>query len=69
MWRLFDGDVLLVSPGASDRDVEDYSPSDRELLRKVHKTIQRVTDDIERFHFNTAVSAIMELVNAMHGLP
>src|SRR5262249_24154301 len=35
------------------------------LLRKAHQTIRRVTDDIARFHFNTAVSAIMELVNAM----
>jgi leucyl-tRNA synthetase len=33
----------------------------------IHETIQRVTDDIERdVHFNTAVSAIMELVNALH---
>ena len=28
-------------------------------------TIQKVTDDIDRFHFNTAVSAVMELANAM----
>jgi leucyl-tRNA synthetase len=32
-----------------------------------HETIQRVTDDIEdRFHFNTAISAIHELVNALY---
>jgi len=35
------------------------------LRRKVHQTIRRVTEDIERFHFNTAISAMMELVNAM----
>ena len=34
------------------------------LNRKTHQTIKKVTDDIEnRFHFNTAISAIMELVN------
>src|SRR5206468_318095 len=34
--------------------------------RVVHETVRRVTDDIERdFHFNTAIAAIMELVNAM----
>jgi leucyl-tRNA synthetase len=33
------------------------------LRQKVHKTIKKVTDDIERFHFNTAISAVMELVN------
>src|SRR5574340_675731 len=35
------------------------------LKRKLHQTIRRVTQDIERFHFNTAISAMMELVNAM----
>jgi leucyl-tRNA synthetase len=38
----------------------------RAFRRTVHETIARVTHDIEReFHFNTAVSAIMELVNAL----
>ena len=37
------------------------------LYRKTHQTIGKVTADIEeRFHFNTAISAIMELVNEMH---
>jgi leucyl-tRNA synthetase len=36
----------------------------RPLLRKVHQTIRKVTRDIEeRFHFNTAISAVMELLN------
>ncbi len=35
--------------------------------RTIHETIARVTDDIERdFHFNTAISAVMELVNALY---
>jgi len=38
----------------------------RELRGKVHKTIKKVGEDIERFHFNTAISAIMELVNALY---
>jgi leucyl-tRNA synthetase len=34
------------------------------LHRKTHQTIKKVTDDIEnRFHFNTGISAVMELVN------
>ncbi len=36
-----------------------------ELRRKTHQTIRQVTRDIERWHFNTAISALMELVNAM----
>jgi leucyl-tRNA synthetase len=40
---------------------------DQKLLRqKTHKTIKKVTEDIERFHFNTAISAIMELVNEIY---
>ncbi|MCR5134881.1 MAG: leucine--tRNA ligase [Clostridiales bacterium] len=41
--------------------------ADEELLFVLHTTIKRVTDDIDkRFNFNTAISAIMELVNAMY---
>jgi leucyl-tRNA synthetase len=40
---------------------------DQKVLRqKTHKTIKKVTEDIERFHFNTAISAIMELVNEIY---
>ena len=39
----------------------------RAFRRTIHGTIQRVTDDIEQdFHFNTAISAVMELVNALY---
>src|SRR5262249_1790835 len=36
---------------------------DRETLRKVHLTIQKVTEDLDGMRFNTAVSALMELTN------
>lgn len=39
----------------------------RDLRRMIHRTIKKVTDDIDgRFHFNTAVAAIMELFNALN---
>jgi leucyl-tRNA synthetase len=42
------------------------SEEGRRFRRAIHETIKRVTDDIEdEFHFNTAISAIMELVNAL----
>jgi leucyl-tRNA synthetase len=42
------------------------SDAGRAFRRTIHETIQRVTDDLEReFHFNTAIAAIMELVNAL----
>ena len=40
---------------------------EKELYRKLHQTIKKVTDDIlNRFNFNTAISSIMELVNLMY---
>jgi leucyl-tRNA synthetase len=39
----------------------------KELRRRTHRTIERVTVDVgERFHFNTAISAVMELVNELY---
>jgi leucyl-tRNA synthetase len=40
---------------------------EEDLLRKMHQTIKKVTDDINGgFHFNTAISAVMELVNHIY---
>ncbi len=40
--------------------------SGRILHRKIHQTIRRVTENIENnFHFNTAISAVMELFNTL----
>lgn len=41
----------------------------RGIYIKTHQTIRKVSEDIEaRFHFNTAISAVMELVNAMYAI-
>jgi len=60
-------------------DIKDVKPCDgkvplegelKALRRKTHQTIRKVTADIEeRFHFNTAISSVMELVNALYQLP
>ncbi len=45
-------------------EISSLSKEDRNLHRKTHQTIKRVTGSIEtNFHFNTAISGIMELVN------
>jgi leucyl-tRNA synthetase len=45
------------------------SPEPRAVQRKLHQTIKRVTDDFQgRWHFNTCISAIMELVNELHAV-
>jgi leucyl-tRNA synthetase len=41
----------------------------KDLYIKANQTIKKVTDDIDKsFHFNTAISAVMELVNVMYGV-
>jgi leucyl-tRNA synthetase len=46
----------------------DLPPEARKIQRKLHQTIKRVSDDFHgRWHFNTCISAIMELVNALYG--
>lgn len=46
-------------------EVDTLNARDRQLWRVVNEKTQSVTDDIEGFHFNTAVSAIMELTNEL----
>jgi leucyl-tRNA synthetase len=70
VWRL----AAPVMDGIKDVRPFDGNPDSledslRELYRKTHQTIQKVTRDIEdRFHFNTAISAVMELYNTMSAL-
>ena len=46
---------------------EPSNDADRALLRKLHQTIQKVTNDFEsRWHFNTSLAAIMELTNDLY---
>ncbi len=43
------------------------SPAARKVQRKLHQTIKRITDDFGgRWHFNTSIAAIMELVNELY---
>jgi leucyl-tRNA synthetase len=56
-------DALKAAPRRAPATTDEA----RAFRRTIHETIKRVTDDIERdFHFNTAISAVMELVNAMY---
>jgi leucyl-tRNA synthetase len=69
VWRLVWRWIETIDGVAPfDGDDADLSPSMRELYKKVHQTTHKVTHDIEeRFHFNTAISAVMELVNLFSG--
>ncbi len=65
VWRaVYDNRQLLRRP---ELPVETSVPA-RRLRRLTHRTIRKVTEDIDgRFHFNTAIAAIMELVNEIYG--
>ncbi len=51
----------LVITGYSERTVEPNA--EKELLRLTHKTIRKVSSDMERFRFNTMLAALMEFTN------
>jgi len=55
--------VAQVSGVAS----QELSPEARKLQRKMHQTVAKITRDFEgRWHFNTSISAMMELVNELY---
>jgi leucyl-tRNA synthetase len=69
VWRLV-GDHLELVRTAGEVDPAALDESARDLRRQVHRTIRKVTDDIDgRFQFNTAIAAVMELVNGISGWP
>jgi leucyl-tRNA synthetase len=59
-----------LAPSASGANGQGaLSPDARHIQRKLHQTIKRVTDDFRgRWHFNTCIAAIMELVNELYGV-
>lgn len=66
VWRLVEP-IEEALRKAQGRPAANLVGINREMRRITHKTIKKVTEDIStRFNFNTAVSAIMELVNALY---
>jgi leucyl-tRNA synthetase len=64
VYRFFERYAKPQEPAWNDTLPAQISGSARGLQRKLHQTIKRVTDDFQgRWHFNTCISAIMELVN------
>ena len=70
VWRLFcEAEAQLLPLAACQSTAEDAadSPEARELRRKEHLTVRKAGEDMgDRFQFNTAIAAVMELVNAMY---
>ena len=66
VWRMVDRhQSLLQEPPTANVAAAEA----KELNRLLHQTIKKATQDMERSHFNTAISAIMELVNGIYVYP
>lgn len=67
VWRIVTNFATQVEAGAVEQSVAELTKEEKQLRRVLHLTIRKVTEDIgERFNFNTAISAIMELVNEFY---
>ena len=65
VWRLVDRYAAVLQRAGEQQAEADKS--DQEMRRAVHTALKKVTEDIEeRFNFNTAISSIMEAVNAAY---
>ena len=63
IWKLVHDRLEMIN-GAGQLDLASLTAEERTLRRAVHKTIRKVTEDLdESFHFNTAIASVMELLN------
>jgi leucyl-tRNA synthetase len=66
VWRIINHFIDIVK-GDYEVNPAGFTKEDKDLWFVINNSVKRVTDDIEkRFNFNTAISAIMELVNAFY---
>ncbi|MDI6688905.1 MAG: leucine--tRNA ligase [Actinomycetota bacterium] len=62
VWRVVHENIESWTHGTCEsRELDEL---DKELKYMTHRTVKKVTQDVERYSFNTAIAAIMELVNA-----
>jgi leucyl-tRNA synthetase len=69
VWRLVEDWAEILKSAERPRKDWDLTEDLKALRRKTHGAIKKVTEDVEnRFHFNTAISAVMELVNSLYSM-
>lgn len=67
IWRIVQAFEAVLAQKVTEYDHSNLSEADKDLRRVLHSSIKKVTNDIEtRFNFNTAISTMMELVNALY---
>jgi len=70
IWRrISENFQLLENAKGNVPDLGNMEKPERDLFRKVHESVKKITHDLEgAFHFHTAISSIMELMNAVDAL-
>jgi leucyl-tRNA synthetase len=64
LWRIVDEHVATVSVAPEKLDIAGLDEAQAGLRRSLHQTILKVSDDVgRRYTFNTAIAALMELIN------
>lgn len=67
IWRIVQAFEAVLAQKVTEYDHSNLSEAEKDLRRVLHSSIKKVTNDIEtRFNFNTAISTMMELVNALY---
>jgi len=67
LWRFTVNHGKELRNGSGTWEFESISPSLKAVVRKLHQTIMKVTKTIEEeYHFNTAIAAVMELLNLLY---
>ena len=67
VWRILGIFEDFIKNGKENYNFDELTDEEKNFRRILHKTIKKVTEDLrDRFMFNTAISALMELVNAAH---
>lgn len=68
VWRIVNDFAETYDPDWKPKAAQEAAsdPNAKALRRKVHQTIRKVGEDIEKFAFNTAVAALMEMTNEMY---
>lgn len=67
IWRIVQAFEAVLAQKVTEYDHSNLNEADKDLRRVLHTSIKKVTNDIEtRFNFNTAISTMMELVNALY---
>ena len=67
VWRVFWAQQPRMATAQSSTSMQGLSGADAAVRRAVHRTLAKVTEEMNaRNHFNTAIAAMMELVNTLH---